>query len=61
MGTEKPRRARKCFCRRREDGDSGENTGKAPLPKISWRESGKLEAATRTKVKREKERRKERV
>ena len=38
----------------------GENTGKAPLPKSSWRESGKLETATGTKLKREKgERRKE--
>ena len=34
--------------------------GKAPLPKSSWRESGKLETATRTELKREKgERRKE--
>ena len=30
-----------------------ENMGKAPLPKSSWRESGKLEIATRTKLKRE--------
>ena len=54
LGTEKPRRARKCFCRRREDGDSGENTRKAPLPKCSWRENGKLETAAGTKLKREK-------
>ena len=41
---------------------AGENTGKAPLPKSNWRESGKLETATGTKLKREKgERRKERV
>ena len=40
----------------------GQNTGKAPLPKSSWRESGKLETAAGTKLKREKgERRKERV
>ena len=32
----------------------GEHTGKAPLPKSSWRESGKLERATGTKLKREK-------
>ena len=52
------------FGRQREDRDwgGGENKGKAPLPKSSWRESGKLETATGTKVKREKgERRKERV
>ena len=33
---------------------AAENTGKAPLPKSSWRESGKLETATGTKLKREK-------
>ena len=32
----------------------GENTGKAPLPKSSWRESGKLETAAGTNLKREK-------
>ena len=32
----------------------GESMGKAPLPKSSWRESRKLETATRTKLKREK-------
>ena len=32
----------------------GENTGKAALPKSSWRESGKLETAAGTKLKREK-------
>ena len=43
-------------------GGREENTGKAPLPKSIWRESGKLEAATGTKLKRDKgERRKERV
>ena len=51
------------FCRQREDGDwgaGGENTGKAPLPKSSWRESRKLETAAGTELKREKgERRKE--
>ena len=36
----------------REDGDGGEDTGKAPLPKSSWRESGKLETATGTELKR---------
>ena len=32
----------------------GENTGKASLPKSSWREHGKLETAAGTKLKREK-------
>ena len=32
----------------------GEHTGKSPLPKSSWRESGKLETAAGTKLKREK-------
>ena len=49
----------------------GEHMGKAPFPKSSWRESGKLETAAGTRLKREKgerrkrkekgERRKERV
>ena len=39
-----------------------ENTGKACLPKSSWRESGKWETAAGTELKREKgERRMERV
>ena len=41
----------------REEGDGGRvggNMGKAPLPKSSWRENGKLETATGTKLKREK-------
>ena len=38
----------------REDGGGGENMGKAPLPKSSWKESGKLETAAGTKLKREK-------
>ena len=33
----------------------GENMGKAPLPKSSWRESGKLETAAGTKIKGRKE------
>ena len=37
-----------------ETGEGAENTGKAPLPKSSWRESGKLETAAGTKLKREK-------
>ena len=46
----------------REDGDGGENMGKAPLPKSCWRENGKLETAAGTELKREKEeRRKDRV
>ena len=32
----------------------GRYTGKAPLPKSSWRESGKLETAAGTKLNREK-------
>ena len=32
----------------------GENTGKGPLPISTWRESGKLETAAGTKLKREK-------
>ena len=62
MGSEKLRKLGNCFCRWREDRDWGgrENTGKAPLPKSSWRESGKLETAAGTKLKREKgEKRKE--
>ena len=48
--------------RRETLGGGGENMGKAPLPKSSWRESGKLEIAAGTKLKREKgERRKETV
>ena len=35
-------------------GGREENVGKAPLPKNSWRESGKLETATGTKLKRDK-------
>ena len=56
MGREKPQRAGSRFCMWREDRDGvvGENTGKAPLPKSSWRESGKLETATGTELKREK-------
>ena len=64
MGSEKLRKVGNCFCGQREDGDwrMGKNTGKTPLPKSSWRESGKLETAAGTKLKREKgERRKERV
>ena len=38
----------------REGRDSGENMGKAPLPKSSWKEGGKLETAAGTKLKREK-------
>ena len=38
----------------RTETGAGENTGKAPLPKSSWRESGKLETAAGTNLKREK-------
>ena len=56
MGREKLQRARNHFCTQSEDGDGDgeENTGKAPLHKSSWRESGKLETATVTGLKREK-------
>ena len=54
MGREKPQRAGRCFYMQREDRDVGENTGKAPLPKSSWRESGKLETVTGTELQREK-------
>ena len=37
-----------------ETGQGGMNAGKAPLPQSSWRESGKLEIAAGTKLKREK-------
>ena len=54
MGREKPQRAGRCFRMQREDRDGGENMGKTPLSKSRWRESGKLETATGTKLKREK-------
>ena len=53
LGSKKPREGR-CFCRWTEDGGAGGNMGKAPLSKSSWRESGKLETVTGTKLKREK-------
>ena len=40
--------------RERTETGSGENMGKAPLPKSSWRETEKLETATGAKLKREK-------
>ena len=56
LGSKNPQEVGNRFCRWREDGDwgGGQNTGKAPLPKSSWRESGKLETAAGTKLKREK-------
>ena len=56
LGSEKPQQVGNRFWGRREDGDwgGGQNTVKAPLPKSSWRESGKLETAAGTKLKREK-------
>ena len=54
LGREKLWRAGMCFCVQREDRDGGENMAKATLPESSWRESGKLEIATGTKLKREK-------
>ena len=57
MGSKKPQKVGNHFCGQREGGDwgGGQNTGKAPLPKGSWRESGKLETATGTKLKGKKE------
>ena len=40
--------------RERTEMGVGGSTGKAPLPKRSWRESGKLETAEGSKLKREK-------
>ena len=40
--------------RERMETGGGENTGKAPLPKSSWRENGKLEIAAGTELKKEK-------
>ena len=37
-----------------ETGEGAENTGIAPLPKSSWRESGKVETAAGPKLEREK-------
>ena len=39
---------------RTETGGGVENMGKAPPPKSSWRESGKVETAAGTELKREK-------
>ena len=60
MGSEKTQKVGNPFCGQAEDGDWGwgEHTGKAPLPKSSWRESGKLETATGTELKKEKRERK---
>ena len=60
LGSQKPQKVGKHFCGGRKDGDwgGGENMGKAPLPKSSWRESEKLETAAGTKLKREKGERK---
>ena len=64
LGSKKPNSAGSHFCRQRKDGDGegrwrgrGKNTGKAPLAKSSWRESGKSETAAGNKLKREKEQR----
>ena len=62
VGRDKLQRAGSHFCVQREEGDGeqGKNMGKAPLPKSSWRESGKVETAAGTDLEREKgERRKE--
>ena len=42
------------LCAERTETGLGESMGKAPLPKSNWRESGKLETATGTELKREK-------
>ena len=56
MGREKQAAGRELLLQveRMETGGGGENTGKARLPKSSWRESGKLETAAGTKLKQEK-------
>ena len=58
LGREKPAAGREPLLQvgrgRRLGVGGGKTTGKAPLPKSSWRESGKLETAAGTKLKREK-------
>ena len=56
LGREKPAMGRELTLQADRDGDWGEggNTGKAPLPKSSWRERGKLETAVETELKRDK-------
>ena len=57
LGSKKPWQAGRCFCRQREDGDGPRVEGRIQekhLSQSSWRESGKLETVTGTKLKREK-------
>ena len=54
MGREKPAAGRAFAGGERTETGAGENTGKASLPKSSWRESGKLEIDSGTILKREK-------
>ena len=42
LGREKPRQPGRCSCVQREDGDGGEITGKAPLPKSSLERKWKI-------------------
>ena len=59
MGREKPAAGRAFAGGERMETGEGENMGKASLPKSSWRESGKLETASGTKLKKEKAERSE--
>ena len=54
MGSERRRKGGAFASGERTEMGGGENTGKAPLLKSSWRESGKLETAAGTKLKGEK-------
>ena len=54
LGKEKPQRTGSCFACRERAETMGENMGKVPPAESSWRESGKLETATGTELKREK-------
>ena len=54
LGREPPLQVERGQRLRGVGGGGRENTGKAPLPKSSWRGSGKLETASGTKLKREK-------
>ena len=47
------------WAERRQRLGRGEHTGKAPLPKSSWREGRKFETAAGNKLKREKGERRE--
>ena len=52
-GREKPQTAGSCFCLQREEGDGGGEYGER-TPQKQKRESGKLETAAGTEIRREK-------